>query len=402
MISCRVCGNPSVRKVLSLGNMPLANGFLKDPHEEEPRFPLELAFCPRCTMVQLTEVVPPDLMFRHYVYVTSTTKTFQSHFWKLAEDVTQDFRLGKGSTAVDIGSNDGLLLSGFRTLGLDVIGIEPARNIAELAEKNGIETVNGFFGKISAEEVLRRKGKADVVTATNVFAHVHDLRLFVECVKMLLSEKGVFIIEVQYLGDMLEKLTFDNIYHEHLSYFSLTALRRLFSLHGMQVFRAQRVESHGGSIRVYVQMGGAWKHDGSVNRLLEYERSLGIADAATYERFASRVHATKTRLLLELQRFVGKQICGYGAPAKASTLLNFCGIGLETLECVFEDNPLKVGLYMPGTHIPIVSTGELPVRQPDYVLVLAWNFAEEILAKSVELRKAGTRFIVPLPELRVF
>ena len=254
-MKCRICYNSNLNKFLSLGKSPLANSFLSKEQleHEEKSFPLETAFCDRCKLVQLTYVVPPEIMFKHYVYVSSTSNTFKKHFSKMAEDISKQFNLTGQSLAVDIGSNDGILLKGFKNAGVQIIGVEPATNIAKIAQESGIETINSFFNENTANEIIERKGHADIITAANVFAHVNDINDFVKNVKLLLKKDGIFVIEVQYLVDTIEKMTFDNIYHEHLSYYSLTSLMYFFKKHCMHVFNAQRVDSHGGSLRVFIK-----------------------------------------------------------------------------------------------------------------------------------------------------
>jgi len=402
-MKCRTCGNENLKKFLSLGKTPLANSFLskEDLGKEEKTFPLETAFCDRCKLVQLTYVVPPELMFRNYVYVSSTTKTFINHFSKMAEDISKSFGLGQHSLVVDIGSNDGILLRGFQRFGAKTIGVEPATNIAKIAEQNGIETVNDFFGKNAAERIISKKGNADVVTATNVFAHIDDITDIITNVKKLLKQDGIFVIEIQYFVDTLEKMNFDNVYHEHLSYFTLTPLVYFFKHNGMEVIKVQRVDSHGGSLRVFIKKAdGKFEVDDSVERILEYEDKIGINDYDLYEQFGKKVYDARDKLVKYIKgiKEQGKIVAGYGAPAKGNTLLNFCKIGHEYVDYIVDDNPLKIGLFTPGTHIPVVSSENLDKKRPDYILILAWNFAEEILNKTKKYAEAGVKFIIPLPE----
>ncbi len=401
-MKCRSCGNEKLMSVLSLGSSPLANNFLsqKQLSEEEPFFPLELLFCEKCKLVQLSYVVPAEVMFKNYVYVTSTTLTFRQHFTKMAEDISRRFLLGHDSLVVDIGSNDGLLLKGFQSSGARVMGVEPATNIARIAEQNGVETINDFFDESSVNEILRRKGNADVVTATNVFAHVDDIKELSGNVKRLLKPNGVFVIEIQYFMDTMEKMTFDNVYHEHLSYFTLTSIVNFFSGQDMEVFDVVRVDSHGGSLRVFIQKkGGHNSIEPSVKSLLDHELSAGVNDIMLYSGFAGKVNKVREKLLEYVKKIKadGKSIVGYGAPAKSATLLNFCGISASQIDYIVDDNPLKVGLFAPGTHIPVVSSSMLDEKTPDYVLVLAWNFANEILAKTRKYSEKGVKFIIPLP-----
>ncbi len=405
-MKCRICNNKNIGKFLSLGNSPLANSFLskEDMEKEESTYPLELAFCDNCKLVQLTCVVPPELMFKNYVYVTSTSNTFKIHFTKMAEDISKEFRLNDGSLVVDIGSNDGLLLKGFQKFKVKTIGIEPATNVAKIAEENGIETINDFFNDKSAKRIIKKKGHADVITANNVFAHINDINDVINNVKLLLKKDGIFVIEVQYLVDTMEKMTFDNIYHEHLSYFTLTSLNYFFKKNGMEVFNVQRVDSHGGSLRVFIKKSeGKHEINEQVKKMLEYEKNRGIDNIAIYKKFADSVYKAKEKLTSYTNGIKnrGKSIVGYGAPAKSTTLLNFCNIGNDFIDYIVDENPLKTGLYTPGTHIPVVSPEMLDKKSPDYILILAWNFTEEILNKTKKYASAGTRFIVPLPEPKI-
>lgn len=405
-MKCRICRNGGLKKILSLGQTPLANSFLSrdDLEKEEEKFPLEIFFCGNCKLVQLGIVVPAELMFRNYVYVSSTSGTFRMHFARMAEEISHSFRLDEKSLAVDIGSNDGILLKGFKKVNVQTIGVEPATNVAMIAEKDGIETINDFFGKKSVDDIIKRKGHADVVTAANVFAHIDDIHDVAENVKLLLKKDGIFVIEVQYLADMIEQMTFDNIYHEHLSYFALIPLSHFFKLHGMEVFDAKRADSHGGSLRVFIKkQGGSHAVKDAVAEILDYERKLGIDDFGMYAEFASKISNTKKEFAANIKMLKGRgsKIAAYGAPAKSTTLLNFCGIGADCIDYIIDDSPLKIGLYAPGTHIPVVSSKMLDDERPDYVVILAWNFAKEILEKTRKYAEQGVKFIVPLPEFRI-
>jgi len=400
-MKCRICGNESLKPFLSLGKTALANSFLSKEQLTQPeqKFPLETRFCPQCKLVQLEYVVPPEMLFKKYLYVTSTSNTFRTHFTQMAEAITKDFNLDENSLAVDIGSNDGLLLKGFQKADVKVVGVEPATNIAEIAVADGVETINDFFSRKVVEQIITSKGKADVVTANNVFAHIADIKGVLANVRALLKDDGIFVIEAAYFVDMLEQMTFDIIYHEHLFYYSLTPLNYFFTHNGMQIFKVQHVDSHGGSLRVFVKKQGSSRPiDSSVHEMLEREKAIGINDFETYQKFAFKVSATKDKLvkLLSEIKSQGKTIAAYGAPAKAATLLSFCGIGSDYIDYVVDDSPLKQGLFTPGTHIPVVSSEMLSTHKPDYILILAWNFADEIIKKTRPLVSA--KFIIPLPE----
>ncbi len=402
-MKCHICGNGGVKPFLSLGETALANSYLSKEQLSKPerKFPLEVAFCEVCKLVQLTCVVPPGLLFKHYLYVTSTSNTFRVHFTKYAEDVAREFGLDKNSLVVDIGSNDGLLLKGFQKPGVKVVGVEPADNLAGLANRDGVETINDYFNSSVVDRILSSKGKADIVTANNVFAHTTTIHDIARNVGRLLKDEGVFIIEAAYFVNMLRDMTFDGIYHEHLFHYSLTPLDYFFRKSGMQIFRVQVVPSHGGSLRVFVKKAESHRPvDASVAAMLQKERELGIHDFRTYEEFARRVYVSREKLvkLVKGLKAQGKSIAGYGAPAKATTLLSFCNLGSDIIDCIVDDSPLKQGLYLPGMHIPIVSPEALDKRQPDYILILAWNFAEEILRKAKKHSDAGVKFIIPVPE----
>jgi len=403
-MECRICGSET-ESFLSLGETPLANSYVAvaDLGRAEPEFPLELSFCQTCSVVQLTHTAPPEMMFKHYLYVTSTSNTFRQHFTKYAEDVAKEFNLNENSLAVDIGSNDGLLLKGFQKFGVKTIGVEPASNVAKIAEEDGVETINAFFNWNVAAQIIDSKGQADVVTANNVFAHTDTIKDIVKNVRKLLKDDGIFIIEVAYLVDMLEQMTFDAVYHEHLFYYSLTALKYFFEDNGMSIFKVQHVSSHGGSLRVFVEKQESGRQvDSSVAEMLGKEKGL-VDSIRTYKKFAAEVYDNKEKLVKVLKELKGhgKSIAGYGAPAKATTLLSFCGIGKEVIDFIVDDSPLKQGLFMPGSHIPVVGPEMLEKKRPDYILILAWNFADEIMKRCSEVVSGKTKFIVPVPEPRI-
>ena len=403
VMACRICNNVNLIKFLSLGQTPLANSFLEkeDLNKKEDTYPLEVGFCPNCKLVQLDYVVPPRMMFTNYLYVSSTSDTFKLHFSKMAEELSNMMKLDGNSLAVDIGSNDGVLLKGFQKFGVRTVGVEPATNIAEIAKKDGIDTINDFFNDRVTDQILSSKGHADVITANNVFAHTDAIKRIIYNVKRLLKDDGIFVIEVAYLVDMLQKMTFDIIYHEHLFYYSLAPLDYLFNQQGMQIFDVQRIPTHGGSLRVFVKKLESSKTvEKSVSEILRKEKEMGIHELGIYENFANRVYKAKEQLvkLIKDLKNQGKAIAGYGAPAKSTTLLNFCGLGRGFIDYIVDENNLKQGLYTPGTHIPITPPSMLDKRRPDYILILAWNFAEEILNKTKKYKDDGIKFIIPLPE----
>ncbi len=405
-IKCRVCDNKELKKVISLGKSPLANNLLseEDLDKEEERFLLEMMYCNNCHLCQLSYIVPPEKMFLHYLYVTSTTETFKNHFDKMAEEITNELNLKRNALIVDIGSNDGLLLTCFKRRGIRVVGVEPAKNICDIARSQGIDTLEGFFDENIVEDILKIKGKADIITANNVFAHVGNIKELTKNVKNLLKENGVFIIEVQYILDTIQKLTFDNIYHEHLSYFSVISLSEFFRRQDMEIFKVKHVDSHGGSIRVYIQKSKSkFGIDKSVEEFLEREKNFGLDKFETYQEFSQKIYKIKDKIkdFVVRAKSDGKKIVGYGAPAKATTMLNFYDINKEYMEWIIEDNPLKQGKIVPGVRIPIKNKDFLDQNLPDYIFILAWNFADEILRNNDVYHQRGVKFVLPSSDLRI-
>lgn len=402
---CRVCGFKNVVPVLSLGNLPLANALLKAEQlgEPEPRFPLDVVLCPHCSLLQITETVPPELLFRNYPYFSSFSDTTLQHARALAEDLAESLHLTSKSLVIEVASNDGYLLQHFKQMGIPVLGIEPATNIVPAAEAKGVPTLNEFFDDRLAER-LRRDGKrGDVIIGNNVLAHVARLHEFVDGIRLLLKPDGTAVFEVGYAREMADHCEFDQLYHEHLCYYSLTALTHLFALHGLRVVDAEVVSVHGGSLRVTVRPKGHTRLCPRMLALLEEEQSWGIKDPGPYAHFASRV-AVKRETLLSLLRELkaaGKRIAGYGAAAKGAIMLNAFGIGHEFLDYVVDRSTYKQGLYMPGCHLPIHAPERLLKDKPDYVLMLAWNFKAEILEQQAAYRQAGGQFIIPTPTIEV-
>ncbi|MGH7718045.1 MAG: class I SAM-dependent methyltransferase [Gemmatimonadaceae bacterium] len=400
-LRCRSCGEPGLEVVLSLGHTPLANALLDETElaGPEPTYPLELAFCSSCTLLQITESVPPEKLFREYPYFSSFSDTMLRHAKALADELTTERRLGSGKLVIEVASNDGYLLQFYKAAGIRVLGIEPALNIAGVAEERGIPTLAEFFGTELADRLRGAGERAAVLHAHNVLAHVPDLNGFVRAIGTVLADDGVAVIEVPYARDMIERCEFDTIYHEHLCYFSVTSLVRLFERHGLRIQHIQRVPIHGGSLRLRVVFPSRVAAAPTVTALLEEERDWGMASVDVYRAFSGRVRELKTALLglLARLRSNGGRIAAYGASAKGSTLLNCFGIGGETLEFIVDRSTVKQGRYAPGTHLPIVPPERLLETMPTHVLLLTWNFADEILTQQAEYRRRGGRFIVPLP-----
>jgi SAM-dependent methyltransferase len=404
--TCRLCDDVRLRSLFSLVPTPLANALVDADHLDEAQsvYPLEVHFCDKCCHVQLLDVVNPETLFRDYVYVSGTSPSFVDHFRRYAEDVLTRTGHSQGQLVVDIGSNDGTLLRFFKDKGCRVLGIEPATLIAERADAAGIETISAFLNEEVAGAVARDYGPATIVAANNVFAHVDDLHGFVEAVKLLLAENGTFVFEVSYLLDVFEKTLFDTIYHEHLSYHSVKPLATFFERHGMELVDVQRVSSHGGSLRGFAQRKAAAQKKPTVDALIKTEAALGLHGPAAYRTFFENIDQRKNELraLLQQLRSEGRTVVGFGAPAKATTLMYHFGLGTDVLEYVIDDSPLKQGLFTPGLHVPIVPSSRLYESKPDYVLILAWNFAEPIMRSHEAYSKLGGKFIVPLPTLKVY
>ena len=401
---CRSCASERTIPVLSLGSTPLANALLVSPEPSaEPTFPLEVVFCAGCSLVQLTETVPPDMLFGEYVYFSSFSETAVEHARRLSERLIEERGLGAGHLVMEVASNDGYLLQHYARRGVPVLGIEPARNIAAAAEARGITTRNAFFTAALARELAADGRRADVLHANNVLAHVPDLNGFVAGIATVLADTGIAVVEVPWVRELVRHLEFDTIYHEHLSYFSLTALAPLVERHGLVISDVEEVDIHGGSMRIWIRRGTAADRGPRVAALLEREQAEGVDRVEYYADFGSRVQrlGEALRSLLTRLKSAGHSLAAYGASAKGSTLLNCFGIGDDLLDFVVDRSTVKQGLYTPGTHLAIRSPEALLSERPDYVLLLTWNFADEILAQQAEYRRGGGRFIIPVPEPRV-
>ena len=381
---CRSCENDQLKRVVSLGYQPLANNLLNNKNEKDELYPLEVNYCPNCHNCQLSVVVDPKKMFSNYLYLSSTSKTFREHFEIAAKKYVKEFKLSpKKSYIIDVGSNDGVALKPFKDLNFKkILGIEPAKNLAKLANREKIRTYNGFLDEKSLKKI---KKNADIVLASNVFAHSDKLKTMAECMFKLIKKNGTIIIEVQYLLNTLKDLTFDNIYHEHYNYWSLTSLVTFFNRFKSKIYKAEKINTHGGSLRIYVKKNPKIQIEKSVKSLLIEEEKFGIKKYKTYQNFAKKVYKIRNNVrknISELKKNNSK-IIGYGSPAKATTALNFFGISKE-IDCIVEDNKLKHGKFLPGMKIPIVSKSHIKDK-PDCAVVLAWNFINEIKKKNSNL-----------------
>ena len=403
MVVCRICKSENLKSYLDLGHTPPADDFLLPIRLSEPEvhYPLNVLICDDCKLHQLSFVVSPEILYQNdYPYESSTTKTGQDHFYAFADKVCRRFNITSGDFVIDIGSNVGVLLAGFKANGANVLGIDPAEEICRIAIDNDIETVNDFFNLQLARDIVIQKCKAKIITGTNVVAHIDDHHSLVKALDILLKDDGVFIFEAPYLVDLLENLEYDTIYHEHLSYLSVHPIMQLFSQYGMEVFDLEKVEIHGGSLRYYISRIGKYHVSPSIEEYVQSEFENGIYDIDFLHGFAESVrnHRLSINEMLWQLKSKGKSIAAVSTPAKGMTLLNYCKIGPAILDFATEKALTKVGRYTPGTHINVLPDEELIKRMPDYALLLAWNFAEEIMKNLREYRERGGKFIIPIPE----
>jgi hypothetical protein len=404
---CRFCEAPLQHSVVDLGMSPLCESYLvaDQLNRMEPFYPLHVHVCQRCLLVQLQEYVSPEEIFTEYAYFSSYSTSWVEHARRYAELAVARLELGADSLVVELASNDGYLLQHFMALGVPVLGVEPARNVAAAAEARGVPTLIEFFGVELAEQLAGEGRRADLIVGNNVLAQVSDLNGFVAGTRVLLDERGVATFEFPHLARLFAEHQFDTIYHEHFSYFSLLTAERIFSAHELTVFDVEELPTHGGSLRLWL------RHDAdaskpvapSVAELLEREQAAGLDRLDRYLSFGPEVEATKRKLLAFLIKAKedGKRVAGYGAPGKGNTLLNYCGIRTDLLDYTVDRNPYKQGRFLPGTHIPILEPGRIAETRPDYVLILPWNLRDEIMAQLAYVRDWGARFVVPIPEVRV-
>jgi SAM-dependent methyltransferase len=406
--SCRFCQAPLTHSLVDLGMSPLCEAYVPADRLDamEPFYPLHAYVCDHCWLVQVREYVRPEAIFTEYAYFSSYSDSWLAHAAAYVDRMVPQLGLGPGSLVVEVGSNDGYLLQYFIARGIPVLGVEPARNVAAVAAERGVPTVTDMFGQRAAQALVAAGYQADLLVGNNVLAQVPDLNDFVAGLAHMLASRGVLTLEFPHLFRLLEENQFDTIYHEHFSYFSLGTAERVLRAQGLDVFDVDELSTHGGSLRVYAQRAGSEAHAVSarVPALLERERAAGLGRLEPYDAFRERVHETK-RALLEFLigvRRAGKRVAGYGAPGKGNTLLNYCGIGTDFVECTVDRNPYKQGKLLPGSRIPIFAPGHILETRPDYLLILPWNLREEIMAQMADIRAWGGQFVVPIPRVTVY
>lgn len=403
---CRFCSSPLTHSVVDLGTSPVANDYLRPEAlaQPEPFYPLHALVCDQCWLVQLSECQTPERIFNdHYAYFSSYSDSFLQHAREYAKMAVQRFQLSAQSQVIEIASNDGYLLQYFGQMGIPVLGIDPAANVADAAAKKGVPTLVQFFDETSARELVSRGTQADLLIGNNVLAHVPKLNSFVAGLKLALKPHGVLTMEFPHLLATMQHNQFDTIYHEHFSYFSLLTAEKVFAAHGLDLFDVEEISTHGGSLRIYACHPGARPRSARVDALLAQERAAGLTRVETYAAFTARVQETKRKLLRFLieAKEAHRTVVGYGAPAKANTLLNFCGARTDFIDYVVDRSPHKQGLFLPGTRIPICKPERIFETKPDYLMILAWNLQEEVQTQMREIRSWGGQFVVPIPEVRV-
>lgn len=403
---CRFCGSPLTESFVDLGATPLANSYI-DPAaagRTQRRYPLHAFVCGACFLVQLPAHESPEEIFSDYAYFSSYSDSWLAHARSYCAAMVERFGIDEGTRVIEVASNDGYLLQFFKERGVPVLGIEPAANVAEVAEGKGIPTLVRFFGVQTAKRLANRGKQADLLIANNVLAHVPDINDFVAGLRHALRPSGVLTIEFPHLLNLLAETQFDTIYHEHYSYLSLTTAERILEAQGLEVFDVEELPTHGGSLRLFAGRKDSRRAvTTNPGRIKAAERKAGLGRIETYRRFDARVRAVRRDLcdfLAGIKR-AGKSVAGYGAPAKGNTLLNYCGIGPELLPYTVDISPHKQGRLLPGSRIPVLGPGAIAERKPDYVLILPWNIREEIVEKMKDIRKWGGRFVVPIPELKV-
>ncbi len=396
---CRACGSNDLISYLNLGDMPLVNRVLEKKHiESEEKYPLDVLFCNDCNLSQLSIVVNPSILFRDYNYRSSISDSFRSHCADLSQNLNRDL-LNKGDLIVDIASNDGCLLRPFKEKGNNILGVDPAINLAVIANKSGIKTIPEFWNPKLAKEILKEYGPAKAITAFNVFAHVDDVHSFLEGANTLLAKDGYLIIEAPHLYNLVEKNEFDTVYHEHLSYFLAKPIERMVRQHRFRLAKIEKQDIHGGTLRYYIEKKERNTSDGSVKKIIEEEEKAGLYHVGSYLGLKRQFEGLKNSLstiLTELKSF-DKKISAFGASAKGNILLNSCRINNKTIDYIFDDTPEKQGKLYPGVHIPIISRATLLDKMPDYLLLLSWNFSEEMISKTKDYQKKGGKIYNSYP-----
>ena len=403
---CRICRSKNLTPFLDLGPMPLPNGFLQPSQisQPEPTYPLTVGICSDCNLVQLVDVVDPEVMFRNYAYIPSSSQTRLDNFRQIVIQALKFFPPAKEALAIDIGSNDGSLLLEFKNQGIDTLGVDPAENLAKIAQLKGINTLNTYFTTKLAQKIKRHHGPASHITATNVVAHIDNLHDFFSAIRTLLHPQGIFICEFPYLVDLLEKKLFDTIYQEHLSYFAVQPLLQILDQNKLKIVNIRRTPIDGGALRLTLaQIKSSYPEDSAnLKKFIQVEQKLHLHKLAPYRKFSQEVSQLRRRIRQTLAKLKksGKSIAGYGAAARGNILINYSGIG-KYLDFIVDSTPYKQGLYTPGSHIHIFPEAEIVKRQPDYVLILAWNFAEEIISKQHQYHRRGGKFIIPVPDVKI-
>jgi len=404
--ACRISGMPLTKSV-NFGFQPLGNGFLMpSDYVSEYFFPMEIGFSETSMMLQLIAQPAPEQMFHeHYAFYSSTSNVMAKHFSEFAQSVMRSAYLSKTSPfVVELGCNDGIMLKNFAQAGIHHLGIEPSRNVAEVANAHGVRTISDFFDESVASKVVAQNGQADAFLAANVMCHIPDIQSVVKGIRALVKPTGVAIFEDPYLGDIVEKTSYDQIYDEHVFLFSAHSVKYLFSLHGMELIEVQAQRTHGGSMRYVLAHAGAYPISSSVTNLLAKEQALGLHQSSTFEKFRKNVERSRADLVALLRdlKSKGKRIAGYGATSKSTTILNYCGIGTDLIDYICDTTPIKQGKFTPGMHIPVVAYETFKNNPPDFAILFAWNHAEEIMAKEKEFMSAGGKWIVHVPEVQVF
>jgi len=403
--TCRICKSEDLKPFLEFGKMPLAGGFIrKEDLSKQNLYPLTVVFCQRCKETQILETISPEILFKDYRYTSSTTTTLSNHFKNYAKTMNDRF-LNKESLVVEFGSNDGVLLEPFADMGIKAIGVEPARNIAKLARQKGCEVINEFFNSNTANFIKNKYGEASLICANNVFAHIDDIHEPMKGINLLLKPDGVFVFEVHYLMDLLDQFQFDVIYHEHLMYHSLISISHLLHSFDMEIFDALRIPIHAGSIRIYAQNKNKGKHDVKpiVDDLIKLEKTKNLDQLSTLIRFSEDIFKKRNafiKLISDL-KLKGKRIIGYGASGRATVHINFCKFGTEIIEYVIDESFERQGRFIPGMQIPIITPHNFKNDNPDYAILFAYNYFDEVMNKEKDFIERGGRFIVPLPEPKI-